>query len=257
MNIVFRCISIAVLGVLLQITTVYSACQECMSTNDAYCVDEESYYLCLNGNTPSTSKLYKCETGHVCTADEKICLPRKGAANVENEPVCGGGCNICPTTGRYTCVSRTEFGRCVNNEITMTSSCEEGFICSVELLSKTNAICAPKCVADFYGAAATCHNDEVITTTTTQIPVDPTTYQSQCLLALSQQTSNIYYIRNNADPECRSYLYCEKFNNGEVEALLMRCKTGYFNSVLLKCQADFPAECAAPIDPQTLNDMEG
>lgn len=121
----------------------------CMTTNEAYCVDETSYYLCLDGKNPSKAQLHHCEEGQVCTTSENICEPKNGENNVVNNPVCGGSCNKCPTTGRYTCVSKTKFGRCVNGAITIVSACENGHICSAELYEKTGAICAPQCVADF------------------------------------------------------------------------------------------------------------
>lgn len=123
-------------------------CGECMDTNEAYCVDENSYYLCFDGKNPSTTELHHCAEGEVCTTTEKICEPKNGTNGVQN-PVCGGSCGKCPIKGRYTCVSKTQFGRCLNGVITVVSSCESGHICSSELYEQTNTICAPECVANF------------------------------------------------------------------------------------------------------------
>lgn len=47
--------------------------------------------------------------------------------------------------------------------------------------------------------------------------------------------SNIYLPRS-------SYIYCEKIGNTEFEALLMKCKNGYFDGTN-KCVADKPEFC--------------
>ncbi|XP_061397093.1 uncharacterized protein LOC133332732 [Musca vetustissima] len=220
-------------------------CQVCMSTNDAYCVDETSYYLCLDGKNPSKAQLHQCDEGHVCTTSENICEPKKGANNVVNNPVCGSSCNKCPTTGRYTCVSKTQFGRCVNGAITIVSACEKGQICSADLYEKTGAICAPQCVADFYEVTATCGNADLTTTTTTVAPIDVGRLKEQCTAAEADHPDDIsYFIRNADDEDCTTYIYCEKFDDG-IDALLMICKNGYFNLIEEKCQSEQPEDCSA------------
>lgn len=124
-----------------------------MRSNEAYCVDETSYYLCLDGKNPTNSTLSKCRTGEVCTDSINICEPERGSGGVVNRPVCSSSCGVCPdasaTYRLYTCVSKTQFGRCVQNAVAITGQCEEGQICSSELYAKTGLICAPDCVTDF------------------------------------------------------------------------------------------------------------
>lgn len=42
------------------------------------------------------------------------------------------------------------------------------------------------------------------------------------------------------------YIYCEKFEDG-MDALLMKCQTGYYSSDDNKCVGEIPAECEEPI----------
>lgn len=124
-----------------------------MSTNDAYCIDETSYYLCLDGKNPSNSTLSKCGKGLVCTDSVNICEPERSSGGVVTSPACRSSCGVCPdstaTYQRYNCVSRTQFGRCVQNEVTITGQCEDGQVCSSELYAKTGVICAPECITDY------------------------------------------------------------------------------------------------------------
>lgn len=117
----------------------------CGENSAAYCIDESSYYYCMNGK-PMMTTLKKCEEGFVCTDSKSICVDKS-----ENVPECSTSCNKCPPEedgNPYTCVSKTEFGRCINNEIVGVESCDKGSVCSVEMLEHGN-ICAPLCVMDF------------------------------------------------------------------------------------------------------------
>lgn len=99
----------------------------------------------MNGK-PMMTNLQKCPENYVCTNSFGICEKKS-----ENKALCSSSCNKCstgPDSSPYTCVSKTQFGRCINNKVAMVSSCESGSVCSVEML-KHGSICAPLCVIDF------------------------------------------------------------------------------------------------------------
>lgn len=113
--------------------------------NEVYCIDETTYYHCMN-EKPLENFLNTCDEGHVCTKEETICVPKSEPGAT---PVCSSTCNVCLPDTRYTCVSQTQYGRCINNEIAVIGNCEDDSICSLEIMDKTNSICVPSCVADF------------------------------------------------------------------------------------------------------------
>ncbi|XP_065369619.1 uncharacterized protein LOC135961902 [Calliphora vicina] len=220
----------------LHISLGENKCEECMTDNEAYCVDKTSYYLCMNGK-PLKSTLTNCPEDHVCTNSDKICEPE----SVANKPICDSSCNKCPTDGKYTCVSKTQFGRCIDNEVVIVSSCESGSICNIDMLVKAGQICAPTCVVDFFGLSATCSNDKPIATTV----APPTTSNVSNLKQKckdNEQNKKIYYVIN--DTECKTYIYCEKVDD-DVEALLMKCSNGFYDVNLNKCVKQQPEGCGA------------
>lgn len=113
--------------------------------NEAYCIDETSYHFCMKGQ-PLKDNKYSCDKDHICTADDNICVP-KSKEGVKS--ICSSSCNKCLPGSRYTCVSQTQYGRCVNGNIALIGDCERDSICSLELIGKTESICVPSCVADF------------------------------------------------------------------------------------------------------------
>ncbi|XP_075168919.1 uncharacterized protein LOC142241064 [Haematobia irritans] len=236
MSILVRWLLTAIACGLLGVYSVNSTCQECMA-NDAYCIDETSYYLCLDGNTPSKSNIYTCKDGEVCTDDEKICVPKTVASSV-----CSGSCSQCSAGNRYTCTSRTNFGRCIDGKIAISSPCEKDYVCSTDIYATAGTVCVPECVAEFHGVTPTCANEETTTTTTTAAPFDPAVYKTMCENDLPNHSENPFYILNALDNTCQSYIYCESFN-AVMEALLMKCKTGYYHPQENKCKNDMPADC--------------
>ncbi|KAM7342269.1 uncharacterized protein ACRADG_009733 [Cochliomyia hominivorax] len=215
-------------------------CKACGDVNLAYCVDKSSYYFCLD-NKPMKTKLQKCKDDHVCTNSIKICEPE----SEQYKPLCSTSCNKCPSNGHpYTCVSKTEYARCINGKVAFVDSCNNGSFCNVDLLSKAGEICAPQCVLDFFGLSPTCKNDEQITTT---VPPPPTanieTLKDKCKNHPSYQDKekNYYYI-GNVDDNCKTYIYCEKFKD-DVEAVLMRCSKGFYDESSRKCVDKLTKEC--------------
>lgn len=151
MNSKINLILITLFGVLLH-QTYGQNCKRCMSTNDAYCVDETTYYLCMDGNH-LTNTLHTCPVDHVCTDSENVCEPKVKSDGTTNVAACSTGCSKCPDSTavnkRYTCVSKTQYGRCANGEVTIVSTCEGDSLCSSELYATTGKICSPQCVIDF------------------------------------------------------------------------------------------------------------
>ncbi|TMW43442.1 hypothetical protein DOY81_011476 [Sarcophaga bullata] len=113
---------ITIACIIIQLCSGEEKCGECMS-NEAYCIDETSYHFCMKGQ-PLKDKKYSCDKDHVCTGDERICVPE---SEEDVTAICSSSCNKCLPGSRYTCVSRTQYGRCVNNKITLIGECDSQF----------------------------------------------------------------------------------------------------------------------------------
>ena len=106
-------------------------CEKCLTTNDAYCVNENSYYFCMDGN-PLTATLHTCKDDYICTGSENICEPKVNTDGSANVPACVTSCNKCPDAAalhkRYTCVSKTNYARCVNGNVTVAFCLTDFFL---------------------------------------------------------------------------------------------------------------------------------
>ncbi|TMW43444.1 hypothetical protein DOY81_011478 [Sarcophaga bullata] len=112
-------------------------------------------------------------------------------------------------------------------------------------MDKTESVCVPSCVADFFNASPTCNNEVATTTTTTTVaPKTPNfnNLRQQCQTASETNKSVYFYIKYFDDIECKTYIYCEKIGENNFEALLMRCKNGYFDGTS-KCLNTKPESC--------------
>ncbi|XP_023299070.2 uncharacterized protein LOC111681504 [Lucilia cuprina] len=218
--------------VFLDLSLAVDTCEECMA-NDAFCVDETSYYLCMNGK-PMKTELITCPEDQVCSKSANICEPK-----ADDNAICGGSsCNICNIDDKYTCVSKTQFGRCLNGKVAVTSSCEKGSLCSTEMLTY-GQICAPTCVLDFFGLSATCSNDQPITTTAAP-PSTPNVATMKEKCEAKQSDKKIYTVLGDA--KCETYIYCEKVGT-DIEAILMKCSPGFYDSTKEECVTVKPESC--------------
>ncbi|EDW40192.1 GL25045 [Drosophila persimilis] len=230
-------------------------CQECQSGNSAYCHDQTSYRNCMQNNP--IGDIVTCDSGYVCSNTEDVCVMSYFVDGSSVLDVCGpsGGngedCAVCSGSNKYSCVSETQFARCVDQQVSTANvySCGTDEICVIEALATHGTLCVPTCAATFLNEAATCSNREYVA------PPDPTvpTVEEQvkaCEEAGANSNYLYFFTRYIKDMTCNSYLYCEKHLqrtsptgiNREVTRALLRsvrrgrpCRTAAYQD----CSAGF------------------
>ncbi|XP_016958905.2 uncharacterized protein LOC108030526 [Drosophila biarmipes] len=194
-------------------------CQECLSDNAVYCVNQTSYRNCLK--TSPFGDVINCPTGTVCTNSNDVCVQSSELTGSLID-VCGTsggiGCASC-TDSKYACVSKTQFARCSKGIIIGSTiyNCDSDAICSSEALEKHGDICVPSCALDFLELSATCSNSEY-STTTTAAPTTVTPSTDDKINACTQAEKDLEVALNTtyfltvykADTSCRAYLYCQR-----------------------------------------------
>jgi len=147
-------------------------CQECLSDNEVYCVNQTSYRNCLSKfwkdfrayhlwififhpESSPFGNVINCPTGTVCTNSNDVCVQSSEVTGTIID-VCGTsggiGCATCTDTN-YACISKIQFARC-SKEVLIDAnvySCNTDEICSSTALKKYGNICVPSCVRDFVG----------------------------------------------------------------------------------------------------------
>lgn len=115
--------------------------------NNFVCVNQTSFRACNKGIPTGTT--FSCESNKVCTSSKSICQEEDDTIKA----VCSSSCGACPAAddenNMYTCLSRTQFGICIDGKVTYTSSCDANMECNADLYAQTGNICAPQCVLDF------------------------------------------------------------------------------------------------------------
>ncbi|KQS44180.1 uncharacterized protein LOC6544873 [Drosophila erecta] len=230
-------------------------CQECLTDNEVYCIDQTSYRNCINSKP--FGNVISCPTDTVCTNSKNVCV-KSSEIQETIVDVCGapGGyeCASC-TTQNYACVSKNQFARCSDSGLVESNiyDCDTDEICSSEALEKFDNICAPSCFLNFLNLKATCSNSEY-TTTTTAAPttVTPSIDQKKAActkaetdLKIPENTSYFYTIYQG-DTSCHTYLYCEKSETSEWDTVYLSCpKTKpYFDSTTSLCVSTKPSGCS-------------
>ncbi|XP_026845721.1 spore coat protein SP96 [Drosophila persimilis] len=227
-------------------------CQECQSGNSAYCHDQTSYRNCMQNNP--IGDIVTCDSGYVCSNTEDVCVMSYFVDGSSVLDVCGpsGGngedCAVCSGSNKYSCVSETQFARCVDQQVSTANvySCGTDEICVIEALATHGTLCVPTCAATFLNEAATCSNREYVA------PPDPTvpTVEEQvkaCEEAGANSNYLYFFTRYIKDMTCNSYLYCEKVSTVTWIAILYSCNGDkpFFDSASTTCVAIRPADCAA------------
>ncbi|XP_030372159.1 salivary glue protein Sgs-3-like [Scaptodrosophila lebanonensis] len=239
--------------VMLVVTSIAAQnCEVCQTSNAVYCINQTSYQFCMGDNT--VGAVQTCDEGFVCSNTDDVCVASDTVDNTNILDVCGnpsdGQCRSCANT-RYTCVSRTQFARCVGGAIGVVTDCADDEICILDSYSTFGKICVPNCAADFVEFTATCQNDayvpETTTTTTLEPPTTPSASdrQTACETAATSNTAIFFYTRYQADVQCKTYLYCERLNDNTWRTLTLTCPnaTPFFSSTSGNCVATRPQDC--------------
>jgi len=215
-----------------------TACGECNVNNQAACFNQTSFYNCVNGVKIETDVM-NCKADEVCTTSANICEPK---ATTTSDIPCTDSCNTC--SGLYACVSKTEFARCQNGKpsTSFISACPSDEFCNIEIYGLVQTICAPECVLTYAGLEPSCSNEQV-----TPPPVPPTTPSHQDLVGACEapdKKEDTFYVPNPYDTTCRTYIFCENFapagaTDKDFDAVLLDCKTEFFDSENEKCVANF------------------
>ncbi|XP_030372160.1 uncharacterized protein LOC115622377 [Scaptodrosophila lebanonensis] len=159
--------------------------------------------------------------------------------SVEGQIACGQ----CTPSG-HSCVSRTQYVSCNDGIIDPNAevmSCADDELCVATSL--LNVICVPKCVLDYVRYDATCANEEQPTSTSPRPSEEER--QQACIdqLAGAEPTS-YFFALNPLDPQCRTYIYCEKDIRDNWKALYLPCPANkFFNLATQVCQETVPAGC--------------
>ncbi|XP_017042996.1 uncharacterized protein LOC108089329 [Drosophila ficusphila] len=228
-------------------------CQECLSDNDVYCVDQTSYKYCMNNNP--FGNVVSCPTGTVCTNANAICVESSDLSDTV-EDVCGnsadGGCATC--TEMYTCVSKNQFVRCSGSTLidSYVFDCDSDEICNLKAFKDYGNICVPSCVVDFLDIKASCSNSEY-TTTTTAAPATTTPSvedeKSACSEAATDNsipaTTKYFFTIYKSDKTCHTYLYCQRNADTEWKTVFFSCPSTepYYDSAKNTCVATKPTGC--------------
>ncbi|XP_016992391.2 uncharacterized protein [Drosophila takahashii] len=230
-------------------------CQECLTDNDVYCVNQTSYRNCLKSG-PFGSVL-NCPEGTVCTNSDEVCVPSSEVTGTI-EDVCGtsggNGCATC-SSENYACVSQNQFARCSKQVLVDSNiyNCNADEICNSEALRNYNNICVPSCAADFLDLKATCSNSEYTTTTTAAPPtVTPSTEDKEnaCSkagekLGLASNAITYFFTIYEADTTCHTYLYCQT-SDSKWETVYFFCPQTkpYYDSTKKVCVETKPTGCS-------------
>nr|XP_016941719.2 uncharacterized protein LOC108018658 [Drosophila suzukii] len=241
--------------VLCGLTVVESQnCQECISDNEVYCVNQTSYRNCLKSSP--FGNVINCPTGTVCTNSNDVCVQSSEVTGTIID-VCGTsggiGCATCTDTN-YACVSKTQFARCSKEALIDANvySCNTDEICSSTALKKYGNICVPSCARDFLDLNATCSNSEYSTTTTAApSTVSPSADDkiSACTQAekdLGVPSNTTYFLTiYKADITCHTYLYCQRNVDVKWETVYMSCSSSqpYYDSKKNVCVGTKPTGC--------------
>ncbi|XP_022220931.2 mucin-5AC-like [Drosophila obscura] len=231
-------------------------CQECQSGNSAYCYSQTAYRNCMQNNP--IGDIVSCGSGYVCSNTEEVCVMSHfvdgssvldvcGAAGANN----GENCEVCSGSNKYSCVSETQFVRCVDQQVSTANvySCDTDEICVIEALATHGTLCVPTIVATFLNESATCSNSEYVAPPNPTVP----TMQEQvkaCKEAgeLPPNSNNLsFFTGYTNDATCNSYLYCEKVSSVTWIAILYNCDGAepFFDSASSRCVSIRPADCAA------------
>ncbi|XP_043646525.1 uncharacterized protein LOC122615586 [Drosophila teissieri] len=230
-------------------------CQECLTDNEVYCVDQTSYRNCIKSKP--FGNVIRCPTDTVCTNSTNVCVKSSELTQTTSiVDVCGAsGGNECATCNQnYTCVSKNQFARCSGSTLVDSNiyECDTDEICSSKALEHFDNICAPSCVLDFLSLRATCSNSEY-TTTTTAAPTTVTPSIDQKKSACSEAKTDLeipeatlfFFTIYKEDTSCHTYLYCQK-NLSTWDTAYLSCKQPqpYFNSTSSLCVATKPSGCS-------------
>ncbi|XP_064548363.1 uncharacterized protein LOC135435305 [Drosophila montana] len=226
-------------------------CGVCQSANDALCVTETSYYNCFDGNKYGNE--IQCDADYVCTNADSICVKETDLVELTDiVNVCGSGssgCGVCSDNQMYTCVSKNQAGRCINNAISAVVDCKEDEICVSDIGLADVSVCVPQCAADFLKKSATCSGDDGYTTTTAA-PAS-TMSPSERVAICTQESSGVstLFFYAYADTTCKSAIYCQRnsLTSDDWVTVPRTCpsSTPYFDTRTKACVATKPASCPA------------
>ncbi|XP_039486971.1 uncharacterized protein LOC120448836 [Drosophila santomea] len=229
-------------------------CQECLTDNEVYCVDQTSYRNCIKSKP--FGNVISCPTDTVCTNSKNVCVKSSELPDSIVD-VCGAsGGNECATctNQNYACVSKNQFIRCDGSSLVDSNiyECDTDEICSSEALEQFDNICAPSCVLDFLSLRATCSNSEY-TTTTTAAPTTVTPSIDQKKKACDEANKELeipegtmyFFTIYKEDTSCHTYLYCQK-NSTTWDTAYLSCEQPkpYFDSTASLCVATKPSGCS-------------
>ncbi|BFF98327.1 mucin-5AC-like [Drosophila madeirensis] len=241
-------------------------CQECQSGNSAYCHSQTEYRNCMQNNP--IGDIVSCDSGYVCSNTEDVCVLSYLVDGSSVLDVCGasGGngddCEVCSGSNKYSCVSKTQFVRCVDQQASTANvySCATDEICVIEALATHGTLCVPTCAATFLNETATCSNSEYVAPPNPTVPTLDEQVKACKEAGELPANSNLpyFYTRYTNDATCSSYLYCEKISSVTWLAILYHCKRAqpFFDSASSRCVAIRPEDCAAtttssPQEPTT------
>ncbi|XP_034657860.1 mucin-5AC-like isoform X2 [Drosophila subobscura] len=241
-------------------------CQECQSGNSAYCHSQTEYRNCMQNNP--IGDIVSCDSGYVCSNTEDVCVLSYLVDGSSVLDVCGapGGngddCEVCSGSNKYSCVSKTQFVRCVDQQASTANvySCATDEICVIEALATHGTLCVPTCAATFLNETATCSNSDYVAPPNPTIPTLDEQVEACKEAAELPANSNFpyFYTRYTNDATCSSYLYCEKISSVAWLAILYNCNGAepFFDSASSRCVAIRPEDCAAtttsnPQEPTT------
>ncbi|EDW40130.1 GL25086 [Drosophila persimilis] len=248
-------LAFSAIAALLLVSVAAQECNECQSSNDALCLSTTEYKNCMNnvaiGDTAT------CPTGTVCSNTAEVCVKSESVDGVNILDVCGGSsggssegngenCGVCIGSGKFACVSKTQYARCVDQKVSTTPyPCGTDETCITEALGTYGTLCVPNCALTFIGLSAstsTCSNADYTPPT---VPSVPTQTELEAACALSVKTTTFFDIDNTADTTCSSYIYCEKLTESTWLAILYSCKspTPYYSVDANKCTATKPTRC--------------
>ncbi|SPP84719.1 flocculation protein FLO11-like [Drosophila guanche] len=241
-------------------------CQECQSGNSAYCHSQTEYRNCMQNNP--IGDIVSCDSGYVCSNTENVCVLSYLVDGSSVLDVCGapGGngddCEVCIGSNKYSCVSKTQFVRCVDQQASTANvySCGTDEICVIEALATHGTLCVPTCAATFLNETATCSNSEYVAPPNPTVPTLDEQVKACKEAGDLPANSNFpyFYTRYTNDATCSSYLYCEKVSSVTWLAILYKCNGAepFFDSASSRCVAIRPDSCPAtttssPQEPTT------
>ncbi|EDW41664.1 uncharacterized protein LOC6605864 [Drosophila sechellia] len=229
-------------------------CQECLTDNDVYCVDQTSYRNCIKSKP--FGNVISCPADTVCTNSKNVCV-KSSEISKPVVDVCGtSGGNKCASCAnlKYACVSKNQFARCSESVLVDSNiyDCDADEICSSEALEKYDNICTPSCVLDFLNLRASCSNSEYMTTTTAApTTVTPSAEQKNSTCTEAEKDLKIpketwyFFTIYKEDTSCHTYLYCQRNETTTWDTVYMSCQQPkpYFDSTTSLCVSTKPTGC--------------